>query len=178
MTMRLNAWLRRLGTAGVLGIGVLLACAGFWFSALEPMERELAAQRTALERLRARSPYQPVAADRRAEELERFQSLFPAAARLTDELERVHKLARRAGLDPARGEYRLEKRGAALWPYRVTLPVRGRYSQLRDFVAALLEEMPTASIDALRLERKQARDAELEAQVRLTLYVRPPGDSR
>ena len=36
MRARANAWLRRLGATGVLGIGVLLACAGFWASALVP----------------------------------------------------------------------------------------------------------------------------------------------
>ena len=39
MKARLEARLRRLGGAGVLGIGVLLACAGFWFSALAPLEQ-------------------------------------------------------------------------------------------------------------------------------------------
>jgi len=173
---RLDAWLRRLGAAGVLGIGVLLACAGFWASALEPLERELAAQRLAFERLRARAPYQPVAASGRAEELRRFYNLFPPAARLTDELERVHRLARASGVELAQGEYRLERRAAGLWAYRVTLPARGSYAQMRELVAALLKSMPTASLEALRFERKRAADVELDAQLRLTLHVRPSGD--
>ncbi len=178
MRARANAWLRRLGATGVLGIGVLLACAGFWASALRPMRAELAAQHLALERLRARLPYQPVSTGGRAEELRRFQSLFPTAAGLTDELERLHRLARRAGLDLAQGEYRLERRAAGLWSYRVTLPVSGSYPQLRDFVAAVLKDMPVTSIDALRFERKKALDSHLDAQIRLTVHVRPAGESR
>jgi Tfp pilus assembly protein PilO len=175
---RINAWLRRLGAPGVLGAGVLLACAGFWLSALQPLQAELDAQRLALERLRARSPLQPVSAGGREEELRRFHSLFPSTASLTDELERLHRLARRAGLDLAQGEYRLERRAAGLWSYRVSLPVRGSYPQLRDFVAAVLKDMPVASIDALRFERKKALDSELDAQIRLTVHVRPAGESR
>jgi len=175
---RVNVWLRRLGAPGVLGIGVALACAGFWWSSLKPMEEEVAAQRIALERLRARSPLQPVSAGGREEELRRFQGLFPAAGALTNELERLHRLARRAGLDLAQGEYRLERRPVGLWSYRVTLPVRGSYPQLRDFVAAVLKDMPVASIDALRFERKRALDTQLDAQVRLTIHVRPAGESQ
>lgn len=176
MKPRLHALLARLGASGVLGIGLLIACAGFYVSALTPAEEELRAQRMALERLRARSPYQPVAASGRAEELRRFYNLFPPAAGLTDQLERLHRMARRAGLELAQGEYRLDRRGAGLWAYRVTLPVRGSYSQMRDFVDAVLKEMPIASIEALRFERKKAADIELEAQLRLTLHLRPTGE--
>jgi len=177
MRARLNALLGRLGVAGVLGIGVLLAGGAFWMSALKPLQEEAAAQRSALERLRARTPYQPVATGGRAEELRRFYNLFPPAANLNEELERLHRLARAARLELAQGEYRLERRAAGLWSYRVTLPVRGSYPQVRNFVSAVLKDMPTASIEALRFERKKAADAQLEAQVRITLHVRPSGDS-
>jgi hypothetical protein len=174
---RAERLLRRLGAFGVLGIGVLIACAAFYVSTLAPAAQELAAQRAAVERLRARTPYQPVAANGRAEELRRFYGLFPAAGELTDEVERLHRLARRAGLDLAQGDYRLERRAIGLWAYRVNLPVRGTYAQLREFSASVLKEMPVASIEALRFERKKAADPLLEAQVRLTLHVRPQGEA-
>lgn len=177
MRARVERLLRRLGAFGVLGIGVLFACAAFYVSALAPAAQELAAQRVALERLRARTPYQPVAASGRAEDLRRFYSLFPASGDLTNEVERLHRLARRAGLDLAQGEYRLERRTVGLWAYRVNLPVRGTYAQLRAFGSSVLKEMPVASIEALRFERKKAADPQLEAQVRLILHVRPQGEA-
>jgi hypothetical protein len=173
---RLEALLRRLGVAGVVGLGVLLACAGFYVSALAPLEREAAAQRLALERLKARTPHRPIAAGGRADELRRFYAVFPDAAGLTDELERLHALARRTGLDLSQGEYRLERRASGLWAYRVTLPARGNYAQFRDFVGSVLKNMPIASLDALRFERKKAADTTLDGQLRLTIYARPPGD--
>jgi hypothetical protein len=176
MRYRLEALLRRLGTAGILGLGVLLACAGFWVSALQPIQQEVAAQRSALERLRSRSPYQPVALGGRGEELRRFYNLFPPAGELTGEMQRLHRLARNAGLDLAQGEYRLERRASGLWTYRVMLPVRGSYPQLRDFVGAVLKEMPIASIEALRFERRKAAETQLDAQVRVRLHVRPSGE--
>src|SRR5207247_1260076 len=78
----------------------------------------------------------------------------------------------------ARRELHHRRLGAAgLWAYRVTLPVRGSYAQLRGFLGVLLTSMPTASIDALRFERKKAADTQLEAQVRVTLHARPSGDT-
>lgn len=115
---RINAWLGRLGTAGVLGLGALLACAGFYLSAVVPAERELAAQQLAAERLRTRSPQQPVAADGRGDQLRRFYNLFPPVNQLTDQLEQLYGIARKSQLELSQGEYRLEKRGAGLWSYR------------------------------------------------------------
>jgi Tfp pilus assembly protein PilO len=178
MKARLEAALRRLGAAGVLGIGLALACAGFYVSALAPLEQEAAAQRLALERMRSRTPHRPVSTNDREESVRRFQALFPSASELTGEVERLHRLARRAGLDLSQGEYRLERRPAGLWAYRITLPVRGSYPQFRDFIGAVLKDMPIASIDALRFERKRAAETQLEAQVRVTLYARPPGESQ
>ena len=177
MKARFEAALRRLGSAGVLGLGALLASGGFYFNALLPLEREAAAQRLALERLRARTPNRPIAASGRADELRRFYNLFPPASELNDQLERLHRLARAAGLDLAQGEYRLERRPTGLWAYRITLPVRGTYAQCRDFIAAVLKDMPIASIDALRFERKRAAETQIEAQVRITLHARPTGET-
>jgi hypothetical protein len=170
----LNTLLARLGLPGVLGIGLLLAAAGFYLSAVAPAEREIAEQRLASERLRARSPYQPVAAGGREEELQRFYALFPPIERLSAELDELYGLARASKLELAQGEYRLEK-GVGLWSYRVTLPVRGSYSQIRAFVGAVLRDKPIASVDALRFERKKAGEPMLDAQLRLTVHFRPSG---
>ena len=172
---RIEAWLRPLGAAGVTGIGVLLLCVPLYFSAIRPAERELAAQRLAAERLRLRAPLQPVAAEERGPSLRRFYTLFPEIARLPDEVERIYNLARNARLELEQGEYRLERRGDALAQYRVTLPVRGTYPQLREFVGAVLKDLPAVSLDALRFERKRIGETRLEAQLRLTIYFRPAG---
>ena len=65
------------------------------------------------------------------------------------------------------------RKACGLAAYRVTLPVRGSYAQVRQFVGHVLKDMPTASLDAVRFDRRKAGDAQLEAQVRLTIYLRP-----
>lgn len=173
---RVNEILGRLGTFGVLGIGVLLFCLPFYFSALRPAERALDAQRAAAERLRSRGPFRAVAIDDRADDLLRFYALLPPLEQLPAALGQVYALAHAAKLELKQGEYRLDGRGAGPVAYRISLPIRGSYPQVRAFVDAVLREMPLASVDALRFERKKAAETLLDAQVRLTLHFRPRGD--
>jgi hypothetical protein len=170
---RLQNWLHALGSTGVVGIGVLIFCIPFYFSSVRPAEREVQAQRSVAERLRSRTPFQPVASEGRAEELRRFYSLFPPVEKLPDQLELVYALARAAKLELLQGEYRLEKPPVGLAFYRITLPLRGTYAQIRQFVGATLKSMPAASLEALRFERKKVGDTRIEAQIRLTVYFRP-----
>jgi len=168
---------RALGPTGAIGIGILALCLPFYLADIRPAERALREQRVAAERLRDRSPLQTVSAQDRGGDLERFYLAFPAMSKLPDELERVYGLASASRLDLLHGEYRLERHGDGLESYRMTLPVRGSYPDIREFVAATLKQMPYAAIDTLRFERKKIGDSELDAQLRITLFFRPGNSS-
>jgi hypothetical protein len=164
------------GAAGVLGIGLMVFCVLFYFSGVKPLQRELAEQQAAAERLKTRTPVQLVTSRDRAEDLRRFYGLFPTIDQLPKELDRVYAIAKGADLQVQQAEYRLEARGNSLIAYRVTFPVRGTYTQIRNFVSTTLQDMSIASLDQLRFERKRANDTQLEAQVRLTIHFRPDGE--
>lgn len=170
---RIERGLQALGPAGVLGVGVLIFCLPFYFSSVRPQERELQAQRLAAERLSARAPLQAVSTGGPGEDFRSFYRLFPPLEKLPDQLERLYGLARAANLELLQGEYRLEKPPHGMILYRVTLPTRGTYPQIRRFVGSTLKNMPHASLDGLRFERKRVGDPQLEAQLRLTVYFRP-----
>ena len=155
-------FLESLGPAGVAGLGVLLFCVPFYFSALAPAQAELARKKIPVKEKHE----EPDA------ELERFYNRFPRLERLHGELEALYGHARASQVQLLQGEYRLESRAGGLTAYHVTLPVRASYPQLRQFVGRVLRDMPTASLDALRFERKKAADAQLQAQVRITIYLR------
>lgn len=170
---RLHDALHALGSSGVIGIGVLIFCIPFYLSAVRSAEGKLQAQRSIAERLNARTPFQPSAGGGRDDELRRFYGLFPPLDKLPEQLDRVYGLARAANLELLQGEYRLEIPRAGMPAYRITLPIRGGYAQIRQFVGGMLRDMPAASLDALRFERKKIGDPQLDAQVRLTVYFRP-----
>jgi hypothetical protein len=164
------------GAAGVIGIGLLLFCAFLYFSGVKPLQHELAEEQAAAERLRTRTPMQLVSVRDRGEEIRRFYALFPTIDQLPKELDRVYSIAKGAELQVLQAEYRLETRPNGLIAYRLTFPVRGTYSQIRNFVSTTLQDMTIASLDQLRFERKKANETQLEAQVRLTIHFRPEGE--
>jgi len=157
----------RLGIAGVLAIGVLLFCATFYFSTLVPAQRDLAERRSA-----AAGASRPVIAVQ-GNELMQLHERFPPLESLTAQVERLHRIGRNSGLQLQQADYRLEVPPAGLVAYRVSLPVRGEYKALRTFVGAVLKEMPVAAVERVRFERKKPGDAQLEAQIQLTLFFRP-----
>jgi hypothetical protein len=169
---RLRRLLDKLGAAGIAGIGVLLFCLPFYFSALAPTRAELERREAAAAAARSPAQHNPRLEDGSAADLERFYSRFPPVERLPGELDALYAHAKVSKVQLLQGEYRMESRGAALTAYQVTLPVRGSYPQLRQFVGRVLKDMPTTSLDAVRFERRKAADAQLEAQVRLTIYLR------
>jgi hypothetical protein len=171
--------LRALGPFGVIALGILLFCAAFYWNTVKPAETEIAAQREAVQRLKSRASYKPVAVavDRRSDELRRFQNLFPASDKIPAEVEKLWLTATEYNINLEKGEYRLESTGVGLARYRVTLPMRASYAQIRNFINFILKEIPTASIDGLRFERKKISETQLEAQIRLTLYFRSAGNA-
>jgi hypothetical protein len=169
----LRAALQRLGPAGVVALGVLLSCAVFYWSTVRPLERALDSQRRAAAMRQSTQSIGAASTDPRARELSRFQGLFPSSAELPKELDRLYHLARDADVEVARGEYRLENAGGPLLEYRVALPLRGRYAQVRNFLGATLAAMPGAAVDSLQFTRSTASETRIDAQLRLTLYFRP-----
>lgn len=169
---RVRILLRALGPAGVVGIGVLLFSIAFYTGTIRPAEKELSALRLAAARGSALDAERTAAGGPSAADLHRFYSLFPTLDRLPDELEQLYGLARAARVELQRAEYILEDRAAPLTAYRVTLPVRAPYPRIREFIGSALQAMPVVAIDALRFERKRSADAEVDAQLRLTMYFR------
>lgn len=169
----LRAFVRVAGPLGVAGIAIFLLCAGFFWGVMKPAEKELAAQQEASRRLKSRSAVQPVSIDNRGDDLRRFYALFPSSARIAPEMQKLWRVAGEHKIDLQQGEYRLESTGTGLARYRITLPLRASYGQIRQFVGFILKEIPTMSIDGLRFERKKISDTQLEAQIKLTLYLQP-----
>lgn len=175
---RLRGLLDALGPVGIAGLGVLFFCIAFYVGAVMPADTLVKQRTAAAERSRAPLPLQLANADGAAAEVERFYRRFPPVEGLNGELNTLYAHARASSLQLLQGEYRLESKPGALTAYRVTLPVRGSYAQVRRFVGTVLKDMPTASVDSLRFERKKAGDAHVEAQLRLTIYLRPAADGK
>ena len=81
-------------------------------------------------------------------------------------------LAAKSGLSLSQGEYKSAPVAAArLHTYQITLPVKGSYKAIWQFSLAALRAMPFAALDDISFKRETIGDANVEARLRLTLYL-------
>jgi hypothetical protein len=71
------------------------------------------------------------------------------------------------------GTYTFEvQKGASLARYVIDLPVKGSYPAIRQFVSNSLVAVPAASLDTLRMERREVAEGVVDASLRFTVFVR------
>lgn len=108
-------------------------------------------------------------------DLARFYAHFRREEGVNDWLAVLYHAAEQSGVDLGVAEYRLAPNPVlALSAYEISMPLSGDYGKLRAFSEAVLNSIPVASLDALRFARKRAGSTQVEAQMRLTLYVVQP----
>jgi hypothetical protein len=179
----LATWLLRLRLAcfalGPLACGAALLCvlsagALLW---LLP-QRAMLAQRQALALSLAAVPAgapkaAPVTADRN---LALFYDTLGEKRYAEQQVKTLFGLAAKTGLTLSHGEYKgAYDRNGRLYTYQVTLPVKGSYRAIWQFGLLALRAIPFASLDEISFKRETIGDANVEARLRLTLYLADQG---
>jgi len=168
-----RAWVF-LGWPGVLGLALLLGAAGVYVTVVQDrtarlveLKRESASLKSRIERA-AKSGIPETGS---VEELNKFYGFFSGTP-LTEWLDKLYAAAAAQKLVLEQGEYRLspDKTGK-LARYQVTLPVKGSYVQIRQFVDQALIDVPVAALDDINFKREAIGATQLEARIKFTLYV-------
>lgn len=160
--------LERLGKPGIAGLGVLLFCISFYAGNLGPARSELTAlqaQITQLNNAARPTGGVPGSASPVAKPL-------PAFSTATDAIKELVAIADRHGVTMDRATYQLEdKEGKRR--LEISLPLKGNYASLRDYLLEVLA-LPTApALDEVSLQRPQAVEPLLEANIRFSYYFTP-----
>lgn len=175
-------WLRlriALAAANPVVLGALVLCIGaaaalaWLLPARELVEegRVLARRQAALPAAASTAPVQMEPATD-----EYHLALFNAALGDRRHAERQVKtlfaLAAKSGLVLRQGEYKAAfERNARLHTYQVTLPVKGSYGAIWQFALGALRAIPFAALDEISFKRDAIGEAEVEARLRITLYL-------
>ena len=175
---RLSWLLQRRGEAIALGLGVALVAVALAMhhvlvtplaERVDALQSERAAGRERrVERLddALARPASPAA------QLAAFHAHFAHDPPLAERLVRLHGIAAEQGLELEQAEYRLASPpNSRLDRYQMVLPLAAPYPQVRAFVAAALREMPTLSLDAIRLQRPDVAEGAATAQITFTFFV-------
>ena len=178
---RSRLYLRRLGAAGLAGL-VLAAGAAIVFNAqVTPARESVATLEVAIARLEADARRQrasnvaPPATV--TDQLGAFYARLPPVEEAIVMVAKLNDAAVAADLKLQSAEYRLvPDPGGRLARYQVSVPVAGSYPQIRKFVGAVLQAVPAASLDEIVLKRDSTQATRLEAQLKLTVYLRVPPD--
>jgi hypothetical protein len=170
-------WIQlRLGAAGVVGVALLLAAAiAFALATFAQRDIEWLSARTEQARARiAQLGITHIEDHTPAEQMVRFQQWFPAASQATADLRLIFAAAQAAHVELARGEYSVRpvEGSGGLERFDVILPVKEHYAPVKSFVAEVLNKLPHASLDELRVERPGAAAEQLESRVHFALFYR------
>ena len=176
---RLRRLARGLNLPLVLALGIATFGTVFYVSTLAPLLAEgglLRAQLAERNALRQASP-QPVQAMRDPQaDLAAFYVGLTREADVPDQLRRLHRAAQAQGLRLAQSQYRpLPDPGGKLTRYQILLPARGSYPEIRRFLAQASREVPGLALEGIRFQRRDIGEAELDAQIRFTLFITPAG---
>ena len=167
--------LNRLGWPGATGLGLLAFCGAAYVTALLPAQTglEQAQRRALLLQAQNHKGAEQTGREAPAEQLAAFYRFFPDGHSEADWLEKIYQVAQEQGLSLDQGDYRpLREKTGKLTRYQVTLPVTGPYPQIRKFLAAVLSEVPIASLDSVDFSRQKIGDGSVEAKIRFSLYLK------
>lgn len=165
--------LEHAGWAGVLGLTLSVFALMFWVSGNREAQRELD-----LAQQRLRQAQRSVVGDARLLQsprarLESFRARLPARAQLSGLVFRLADSARSANLALDKLETReSQPLGGGVSRQDYLLPLRGRYPELRAWMSAVGMELPGLVIEDVKLRRDDPQREQIEAQLRVTFYVR------
>jgi hypothetical protein len=156
---------------------LLLAAAGglAWSAhavhALQVARHVRAATSTRLASTRA-TPIAPAAQNTPPDNLAAFYGTLGERNAAAQQLKILFALAARSGLTLVQGEYKSGyERNARVHTYQVNLPVKGSYAAIWHFAFGALRAIPFAALDDIGFRRDSIGDAQVEARLRLTLYL-------
>lgn len=173
LRLRGELLMRRLGWPGALTALLAAAAAVVQFGLL-PAER---AQSVDLSRRLVVLKQPPTPAEdadsTNRERLQVFNALMPPASQYPGVLRYLFDLAAEHNLVATQAEYTAQSSDEGGYvAYDVVLPMKGPYPQIRAFIGDALLHLPTLAVQGVAFSRDDARAAEVQASLRLRLYLR------
>lgn len=174
MKRQLEQLKHQLGWQGMSGVVMLLLAAAFLNLSLNPLEQETSLMRSRLDATHAKpGSGHPVMTGDRQQELAEFFDSLPEQKEVTDTLASIYAIAELTGVELKQADYHADDKDAPRIEYTMNFPVRGEYQRIRVFVQGVLTKNPAMALDQITFQRDKIGDATLNANVRLTLFIKP-----
>lgn len=168
-----SRYLQTLGIPGLLGVGLLLFCASYYFSTIAPMQTQLVSLRNEAQRLatthRVSTPSSiPVAI---AESNASTSGIKPVSDPI-EIIRRLNATAEASAVTVDRASYTISEQDG-LRRIEVSLPAKGAYLAIRGYLHEAMAIGGNAQLDSLVLQRSRATDTVLDANLKLSFELDP-----
>jgi hypothetical protein len=172
---RCRQYVARSSWPAILGVALLMTnvvVATVWLRPIWKESRDIQAQSKALRLSATRQQTLSRQSDPTAQLVE-FYKLFPGSDSLTDTLEKIYAAATENNIPLNQGDYSLVSGDSGtLEHYEISLPLHGKYVQVRNFIAKVLSENKNVALTSISFSRNSTIDSEIDAQARFTLFVK------
>jgi len=169
ITWELQQILNALGLMGLAGLAALVLAAFFYFAAIKPAKLEINNIRHEMSMLGNHAAI--VRQHAPEEDLALFYNFFPKRDALSEQLRTIHRLAAEKKLSIPSVQYKLAKiQGTPLVSYQISFSVNSDYISLRRYIAAVLQALPNAAVEAVELQREDAEAEMLDEKIGLVLF--------
>ncbi len=160
--------LRRIGMAATAGIAAVVLAATLFIAQNLPQGATVAALKSQLLRLAPAGKGAAVAAPTGLS-----LASLPPRGEAPGVVAKILEEANASGVGLPRGQYEyVPARDGVAARYRMTFPLRASYPKIREFMDRTLLALPAVAVDGLRIERKNVGDDTVDAELKLSAYVR------
>lgn len=169
----------RLGVIGKIGLGLIVATHIYFFSAVLPQESDLQKLKERAETLQIQASSKQTTSDSESgikmsgdQALQAFYDFFPRIDSSPFWIRELVRIAKKQGVELSSSDYRLvNDNDARLARYEMILPVKGKYPQIRAFMADALETVPAMAVSAIAIKRENVTSERLEVRLEINLYL-------
>lgn len=171
----LRYWIQRLGWLVLTGITLIGIALVFYALVGKPEERHLRELQLEVtptsSSVKQRSAWRPESP--RVAQLNFYRTLSPEKS-MPDLMEKIFDAAYANDLFLDQGQFKRlpAQDGVTFSQYQMVLPMFGGYTEIRNFVNQVLQEIPTAALEGINFSRSDAKAPEVEAKVRFTVYLK------
>jgi hypothetical protein len=160
--------IRRLGLAATAGIAAVVLAATLFMANNLPQSAAVAALKGQLLRLTPAAPAAPAAAPGAVS-----LASLPPRGDAPGVVAKILEEANASSVPLPRGQYEyVPARDGVAARYRMTFPLHASYPAIREFMDRTLLALPAVAVDGLRIERKNVGDDTVDAELKLSAYVR------
>jgi Tfp pilus assembly protein PilO len=166
----------QLGLVGSVGVILLLAALLTWFTLVQGDQQELIRLNQGLSTLRQQEAAKnsllsnPILSQE--EQLALFYKNFPDELQVPDLLKEIFKAAENEGLTLETAEYTVVKSGTdRLIRYRVSLPVKGAFKQMLQFMDTVLKQSAAVALENAAFKRDKVDDGLVEGKLVFVVLV-------